>query len=187
MAQAKLPAVLMIVGFLSLASGGILAPPGVYRAAELADRLKIISEHQTRWSASSALGAFGVLTTAAAFVLFGSLLWRHQNGPLLALGMLAYAVSGVAIALQSYRRATDPAVQLAATASLDQVGFYALLLGIFIFGFVFLQAGYPDWFGYLSIGSAVLLGIGAAFSNLAIAEVAYIVPLIAAIVIWRSA
>lgn len=184
--QNKLPAVLMILGFMSLVVGGLLAPPGVYRTTQLADRLKIITEHKSGWLATNALGALGVISTAAGFVLFSSLLWTRQSKPLLVAGAALLVVSAAAIAFQSYRRATDPAVQLAAVSSLDQVGFYTLLLGIFIFGFIFLQAGYPAWLGYVSIGSTVVLGLGATFSNLAIAELAFLIPLIASIVIWRN-
>lgn len=186
MSQARISALFMFVGFFFLISGGALAPPGVYRATQLADQLKIIAEYQSRWSTTNFVGALGVLSTATGFVILSLHLWGAQNKALLVLGTAAFVISGLAIALQSYLRVADPVAQLAGEAVLDQIGFYTLLIGVFIFGLIFLQAGYPAWLGYLSLGAAVLLGLGAAFSNLALAEVAYILPLIAGIVIWLS-
>lgn len=184
--QAKLSALLMFTGFIFLLSAGILAPPGVYRAPQLEEKLTIIENHQSRWLITNTLGAIGLLSISIGFVIFSLYLWSTENKFLLLLGTAGYVISALSISLQSYRRITDPAVQLAGESSLDQIGFYALLFAVFVFGFIFLQIGYSSWFGYLSIGAAVILGLAAAFTNLAIAEIAYIIPLVASIVIWRG-
>lgn len=181
----KISGILMITGFVFLVGSGVIAPPGVYRETEFGERLKIIENHQTRWSATNAIGALGALSTSAGFLLLSVHLWKSQNQILVFLGAAAFSISGIAITIQSYRRVVDPALHLASASPLERVWLWSLLAAILVFGFIFLQAGYPTWLGYLSIGSAVLLGIGAVVSNLALAEVAYLIPVIAAIVILR--
>jgi hypothetical protein len=80
MSQIKLSAFLMIMGFLFLVGGGIAAPPGVYREKQLEGQLKIISDYQSRWSATGILGALGVLSSSAGFILLGLHHWENHFG-----------------------------------------------------------------------------------------------------------
>ena len=183
---ARLSGMLMILGFSLLIVGGIAAPPGVYRENKLDEKLKIISDHQIRWSATNLIGSIGAVSTSLGFILLASHLWKSQNQILIVLGAIAASVAAIAVTVQSFRRAYDPAVQLAGTARLDQVWLWSFLLAIFLFGIILLQAGYPNWLGYLSISTAIVLGITSTVGNLAIAEVAYLIPAIVAIVLLKN-
>lgn len=179
-------AILMIIGFSLIIIGAVIGPPGVYQKPELADRLKIIDKHQGRWKATNIISALGILFTSTGFLVISISIWKSQNQTLLFLGAAGAVISGLAISIESYLRAIDPATRLSSNSAMFAIGLGAFIVAIFLFGFIFLQAGYPAWLGYLMIGAALVLGAGAIFIDFFIGELILLIPFIAAIVILRQ-
>ena len=128
---ARISAYLLIGGFLLLIIGAVTGPPGVYQQAELADRLKIIDEYESRWKSSNLLSVVAILLTSAGFVTLSISLWKNQNQMMLFLAGAASVIAGISIAIETYKRAMDPAAALAGNSTLFMIGLWSMMLSIF--------------------------------------------------------
>lgn len=165
--------------------------PRVYREADIGRRAAIIAANGTRWIASQALFALGMLVPAAGFLLL-SLSWgASQPGPLIFLGAAAFLIGAINGAYLIYRQTLDPAAFWEDTLPIPHIIGYLYiiltLLGLVIYGITFIQGGFPDWIGYLMTGAGVVMliaflvlrGEGGFFLSVLI----YLVTFIAGIVI----
>jgi hypothetical protein len=175
--------ILLITGILFLIIGGVVAPPGIYREQDLEVRLRIIDNHQSRWTTNNILGALGVLATAAGFLTLSIHLWDTQTRALVLAGAVMFVAAAVSMSIQSYLRASNPAVYLAGVSLLEYAWIGLTMAGVLTYGILFIQADYPAWLGYLSIGGAALLAIGTVLINFAVGEVVYLVTLVTGIVL----
>jgi len=188
-----LSGLLLILGFVLIVTASIIGPPRLYQESDGQIRLEIIEKHSGRWSASNVLFILSPLITAVGLLLL-SYYVRDDVSPLLNwLAFLTYVLGAAAWIFFVYQRQVDPAQLFEDyTFSPQTVAMISLtLLGLLLYGIVFIQAGFPGWLGYGTVGLTLLIGIlaiifpGQLFANIP-PQVFYLITLAAGIVMLRQ-
>jgi hypothetical protein len=188
----QISGIVISAGFV-LYIAAMLVAPRLYQEPVIANRLAIIAANQTRWNLSQLLFALGPGIPAIGFLLLAFSQRGVPSGWLFWMGAVAFAGgSGFGMWLV-YRQTLDPAAfwEGAQIPMIIGYGFLALTLaGMLGLGIAMLQAGFPNWSGYLIAGSAVVLLIitlvTRAESGFFISVLAYVVTFVAGIVVWRQ-
>jgi hypothetical protein len=146
---------IILVGCLLFFAAAFNPSAMAFAARDAAAKLEILNRHRSLWVVSQWGFGLGALVAAIGF----SLLARGSGSPLVALasyGMLAGALLwGINLVL----RATDLEGFAAGTQPNAPFLAYTLLtlLGLAVWGWFYLQGGYPAWLGWATLGPAVAL------------------------------
>lgn len=161
----------LVAGFLLVIVATFVTPPGLIRAANNAAqgavrgavRLEIIAQAEKAWIAMNAGWALGALVTAAGFLLLTRTLRRDESPRLTYPGAAAFALGGIALALDFYLRTIDPAAYFALSPPppLVLAFFWLTEAGLILYGIVFLRRSYPRWLGSAFIYTAGFLAAAA--------------------------
>lgn len=154
--------VVLIIGAFLFAIGSFSPSIGVFWESDEASKLQLIQEGQNLWQITHLLWISGALVTIVGLGLVTYHLWRSQFAMLALLGFVSVAL-GTAIGIwHLYLRALDPASFVKAALPGWHYGVYTVLtlLGLAIYGLVYLRVGLPRWLGYVTIGGAALAFAG---------------------------
>lgn len=193
MNQADLSGLLLILGFVLIIVASVIGPPRLYQEPDPQVRLDIINEHGGRWTASNVLFALAPLVTIVGLALL-SYFVRDEVVPLVNwAALLSYGLGTVIYIIFLYQRQVDPAQLFEDyTFSPRTIALISLsLLGLLLYGIVFIQAGFPGWLGYGTVGLIVIIGLIAIifpdqfFANFP-PQVFYLITLAAGIVMLRQ-
>ena len=192
MNQPAFSGLLLILGFVLIIVASIASPPRLYQESDSRVRLEIIKEHNTRWTTSNVLFALASLVTAAGLILFSYFVREDVNPLLNWLAILAFSLGALAWTIFLYQRQVDPSQLFEDyTFSPLTIALISLaLLGLLLYGVIFVQAGYPAWLGYGTVGLTVIIGILAIifqdqfYANFP-PQVFYLITLAAGIVMLR--
>jgi hypothetical protein len=154
----RLAGILIIVGFVVFWIGNLYSPPDVYSESDLNARLQIVNEYQNRWAVSQGLGGFGLGITVVGLILMSI---HYANGSSPWLTYLPSAFNILAVVLFSiwlYQYITDPVSiwELPSQSPLIVGATILMLAGAILYGFLFLQVGFPGWLSYLAIGYSAI-------------------------------
>ncbi|HEX6306408.1 MAG TPA: hypothetical protein VFZ76_19565 [Anaerolineales bacterium] len=193
MNQGQLAGFLLIAGFVSILIASMVGPPRLYQEPESETRLQIIANHPTRWAAANLFFALGGLVTAGGLTFFSLGLRGSVNMWLVGLSAVAYILGAIIWAAFMYQRTVNPASLFTSYAfsPLTVALLGLIVIGLLLYGVVFLQAGYPGWLGIGMIAGMALIG-GAAllfptrFFEAFPPQVLYLFTLIAGIVMLRK-
>ncbi len=153
--------ILLISGFALVMVASFAGPPRLFQAADSQAQLQLIEAYPTRWLLSNMFFALAGLTTAAGLILFTVFNQARSPAPLNWLAALAYALGTIFWIIFLANRIQDPA-QLFENYSFSPftIALFGLLIsGLLLYGIVFLQAGYPGWLGYGTVGLVALMGL----------------------------
>lgn len=165
MNQAQIGGLFLVAGFIFILAASFVGPPRLYQEPDVNRQLELIAGHSTAWIASNVFFGLAGLVTAGGLALFALHLRGSENAWQAGTGAAAYALGAVVYAIFLYRRTVDPAALFAnyAFSPLTVVLLSSLVIGLLLFGVVFLQAGYPGWLGWGVIVGMVLIGGAALF------------------------
>lgn len=161
----EIAGILMIVGFVLVLIASFVGPNVVYTAPDSQTRLEIIAQNKGRWTATNVIWAVASLVTAAGFLFLSLALRENKNPWLLYAGAATVIIGMVAWAIYLYQRIGDPTGNLYTTppATMSLVFAYAMIVGLALYGVVFLQGSYPNWLGYTLLVSMGFLTAGLIF------------------------
>lgn len=186
-----LPALLCILGFISVLAASSIGPRRLYQEPDVNRQLELVAEQQTAWIASNVFFALAGLLTAAGLVLFAGQLRESGHAGVAIVGSAAFALGSAAYAIFLYRRTVDPAALFASYSfsPLTVFTLASLVLGLLLMGVSFLQAGYPAWLGIVTIAGMFLVGGMAMFFPTQFfdnfpPQALFLFTLVAGIVIW---
>ena len=154
--------VILIIGAILFAIGSFSPSIGVFRESDEASKLDLLKEGRSLWQITNLLWASGALVTVIGLGLVTYHLRRSQVVMVTFLGFVA-VVLGAAIGVwHLYLRAVDPAAFVQGALPGWHYGVYTVLtlLGLAIYGFVYLRVGLPRWLGYVTIAGAALAFVG---------------------------
>lgn len=165
MNQLNLPGYLLIAGFVVVLLATFAGPPGLFQEPDSEKRLEIIETYQSRWVASNVLFVLGGLATAAGLILFTIYAQGEVNSLLNWLAALSYSLGTVLWIIFLYNRTVNPAQLFEDYAfTPGTIALIGLLIGgLLLYGIVYIQAGYPGWLGFGTVGLTVLIGALALF------------------------
>ncbi len=164
MNQSGVAGVLLISGFALVMIASFAGPPRLFQAADSQAQLQIIEAYRTRWLLSNVFFALAGLATAVGLILFAVFNHGKSPAPISWLAGLSYALGTLFWIIFLANRIQDPA-QLFENYSFSPftIALFGLLItGLVLFGIVLLQAGYPGWLGYGTVGLVALIGLLAA-------------------------
>lgn len=150
----------LIAGFVFILVASSVGPPRLYQEPDSEARLEIIANHTTRWAASNLIFAVGGLITAAGLALFALQIRGSASLWLIVLGVASYTLGAIVWAIFMYQRTVDPSSLFTSYAfSPPTIALVGLtVIGLVLYGVIFLQAGYPGWLGVGTIAAMVLTG-----------------------------
>lgn len=156
----QIAGIALIAGFILILVASFVGPPRLYQEPESETRLQIIADYPTRWVASNALFALGGLITAVGFLLFSLQLRGSVSAWWFGSSAATYTLGAILWAIFMYQRTVNPASLFTSYAfsPLTIALFGFLVLGLLLYGIVFLLADYPGWLGIVSIAGMVLIG-----------------------------
>lgn len=161
MDQLNLAGVLLIAGFGLIILASIASPPRLYQESDSKKRVEIIETHQSLWMASNVLFGLAALATVAGLILFSISVQGEVNSLLNWLAALSYGLGTALWIIFLYNRTVNPA-ELFGDYDFT-AGTYALigllLGGLLLYGIVYIQAGYPGWLSFGTVGLTVLIGV----------------------------
>jgi hypothetical protein len=156
----RLAGFFLIVGFVMLVAGGLVAPSGAYQGS-IEERLAVIDANYTQWILSKILDG-----AAVAFMGAGGLLMAFGLGRRNWLGIVGGAslgLAGVVGLFYVYRLAIDPAPLYDREVPVPMVIVLVALtaIGLLALGLDFLRVGYPRWAGLMGAvaGVGTLIGL----------------------------
>ncbi len=158
----KSAGVVLIIGAILFAIGSFSPSIGVFWESDATSKLQQIEEAKGLWQITHLLWAVGALVTVVGLGLVTYHLRKSHVAVLAFLGFVAVALGAAIGAWQFYLRATDPAAFVQGALAGWHYGVFTVLtlLGLAIYGFVYLRSGLPRWLGYVTIGGAALAFIG---------------------------
>lgn len=163
--QQNLSGYLLIAGFAMVLLASFAGPPGLFQEPESEKRLEIIETHQSRWIASNVLFVLGALATAAGLILFSLSIQGDVNSLLNWLAVLFYGLGTVLWIIFLFNRTINPAQlfenYVFTPSTIALVGL--LVGGLLLYGILYIQAGYPGWLGFGTVGLTVVIGALALF------------------------
>jgi hypothetical protein len=154
--------VVLIIGAVIYAIGSFSPIIRVFWESDPASKLEILQEAVATWRITQLLWAAGALVTVIGL---GLVTYHLRKSHVAALAILAFVVVllGAAIgAWHLYLRTVDLVAFVQSLLPGWHYGVYTVLtlLGLAIYGFVYLRAGLPRWLGYLTIVGAALAFVG---------------------------
>lgn len=154
----RLSAVLLISSFVILVISILVGVPGFYQTQDIAERVRLVNEYRTLWNANNILNYLIFLLTTVGVGLLSVYLRRSGASLVAALGALSYAIGSVFYALVIFMRDADMVGYLEGKYP-DYHGFgnWFVLGGLFLLGVALLQARFPAWLSYLTIGAALVM------------------------------
>ena len=184
--------ILLVAGFVCVLIASVTVTARIFQEKDPAVRLDIIAENKKQWMVSNTFWALAAVVTGVGFLLL-SLHYRETiSGWLLALAAGAYLIGVLAWVIFAYRRVVDPAPAFEnyQFTPLTWLLLGGTVIGLLLYGVIFMQVGYPGWLGISLIGMSALIG-GAAllfparfYMNFP-PQVLYLLTLVAGIVIWQ--
>ncbi|HEU0292176.1 MAG TPA: hypothetical protein VFR47_05540 [Anaerolineales bacterium] len=161
----QIPAILLILGFVLILVATIIQPPGLYKEKESNRQLELISNHSARWIFSNLFYALAALVTAGGLTLFSLQFRGSENMWLAGAGSAAYILGAIVYAIFLCRRTIDPASIFMdyRFSPLTAILLGSLVIGLLLYGMLFLQVGYPRWLGLSLIAGMLLTGGAALF------------------------
>lgn len=165
MNQLNLAGILSIVGFILVILASIASPPRMFQEPDSQVRIEIIEKYPARWLASNVLFGLAGMATVAGLILFSITVQGQVSSTLNWLAALFYSLGTVLWILFLYNRTVNPARLFEDYSfSPGTIALIGLLLGsLLLYGIVYIQAGYPGWLGFGTIGLTVLIGALALF------------------------
>jgi hypothetical protein len=153
---------ILIIGAVIFAAGSFSPSIGVFWESDPATKQQLIEEAQTLWQLTHLAWILGALLTVLGL---GLVTYHLRSSHVAMMAILAFVavLLGAAVGLwHLYLRATDPGAFTQGTLPGWHYGVYTALtlLGLAIYGFVYLRSGLPRWLGYVTIAGAVLAFIG---------------------------
>jgi len=189
----QLPAILLILGFISVLVASTVGPPKLYQEPDVNRQIELVKEHQTTWIISNVFFGLAGVLTAVGLGLFSWQLRGSENAWLAVVGSVVYALGALAYMVFLYQRTVDPAALFTdySFSPLTVFLLATLVIGLLLTGVAFLQVGYPVWLGMVTIGGMVLIGGSALFFprqffNIFPPQVLFLFTLVAGIVMWQQ-
>jgi hypothetical protein len=154
--------VILIIGAVLFAIGSFSPSIGVFWESDEAGKLQLLQEGKSLWQITHLLWITGALVTIVGLGLVTYHLRRTQISMLAFLGFIAVALGAAIGVWHLYLRAVDSTAFVQGGLPDWHYGVYTVLtlLGLAIYGFVYLRAGLPRWLGYVTIGGAALAFVG---------------------------
>lgn len=185
----RLSGIVISAGFTLYIIAMLVAPP-LYQETVIANRLTIIATNRTRWNISQLFFSLGIGLPAVGFLLFTfserpeKIFWLYLLG---AMALITGAGIGMWLV---YRQTLDPEAFWKGVKTPLLIGYGYLPLtfaGLFCFGVGMLQRNFPNWLGYIMMGSAVLLSMAIVFlrgrGGFFVSVIAYLVTFVAGMVL----
>lgn len=152
---------ILISGFVLTLVATFSGPPGLYQESDTNKQNQIILDNISRWNLSNWLYAIaGVLS--ASGLLFYSQRASITVSPLLSWGAgLLFSLGIVFWIIFLMQRNKDPE-SLFSNYKFSPISAAMLglsITGLFVYGFVFLQEGLPNWLAYTTLGLNGLSGL----------------------------
>ena len=188
----QLPAILLILGFVSVLIASSVGPPRLYQEPSVDRQLELVAEYRTAWIVSNVFFGLAGLVTTIGFVLFSLQLRGSGIVWLASIGAIAYAFGTLAYAIFLYRRTVNPS-QLFTNYTFSPLTIFliaSLMIGLLLMGVVLLQVGYPGWLGIGTVVGMVLIGGTAVFFPTQFfksfpPQVLFLFTLMTGIVMWQ--
>jgi hypothetical protein len=158
METTRIAGILIILGFIVFWVGNLYSPPGVYSEIELDARLQAVNEYPNRWAISQGLGGVGLGISVIGLLLM-SVYFANESSPWFTyLPLAANILAVVLFSIWLYQYITAPMSiwELPSQSPLIVAATILLLVGGFLYGFMYLQVGFPGWLSYLSIGFSAI-------------------------------
>jgi hypothetical protein len=158
----KSAGVILIIGAVLFAIGSFSPSIGIFWESDAASKLQQIEEARGLWQITHLLWVAGALVTVVGLGLVTYHLRKSHVAVLAILGFVAVALGAAIGVWHLYLRATDPAAFVQGALDGWHYGVYTALtlLGLAIYGFVYLRSGLPRWLAYVTIGGAALAFVG---------------------------
>lgn len=178
----------IIVGVVLYIIAGIVSRR-LYQEPDISQRVSIIEVNRAHWDVSQLFFGLGIGLPAVGFLLLAFHLHGVQRQWLIYAGASAFILGALSGVIFIYRQTSDPVQYWASTqpSALIIGPVVMTLVGLLLYGVVFLQGGFPDWLGYIAVGAAVVLL--AAFlvtrgtTGFVVASLSYLVTLIVGVVL----
>jgi len=154
----RLAGILIIVGFIVFWVGNLYSPPGIYQNTDQDVRLEIVNEYPNRWAVSQGLGGVGIGIIVIGLLIMG-IHYATESSPWLTyLPSVLNILAVVLISIWLYQYITNPLSiwDLPSESILIVSASILMLVGGILYGFLFLQVGFPGWLGYLAIGYSAI-------------------------------
>lgn len=170
MSLQQLAGSLLVLSFLFLVAGAMVAPGAAYTGADMSARLDAIARSRQRWVISKVFDGVAMLTPAMAMLILTVDLIGSQPGFPLLLATIGFMTSGSVGVVLAYRLVADPehAFTTYLPRAIDVPGSLGLAVGMLSAGWVYLQGAYAPWIGYLSTLAGAMTLAAYLFSRFAI-------------------
>jgi hypothetical protein len=151
---------LLIAGFASILIASFVGPPRLFQEPASETRLAIIAQHPTRWIASNVFYALAGIATAIGLALFSLHLRGSINAWINGLAAAAYILGTVVWVILMIIRTVNPAPYFSNYhfSPLTVALVLLTVIGLLLYGVVFLQASYPLWLGAALVAGMALIG-----------------------------
>ena len=154
----RIAGILIILGFITFWFGNLYSPPGVYSETDAELRLEATEKYPVRWALSQGLGGVGIAVIFLGLLVLSIKLSGEYS---LAITYFPAALNIVAVILVSfylYQYISDPVSiwEGNARAQLLVATLILVMIAGILYGILFLQAGLPQWLGYLTVGYCLL-------------------------------
>lgn len=180
--------IIIIAGVALWIAAMLGAPPGVYNMEDIAARMTILDAYPTRWIISQVLFALGALVPTIGLGLLVLALRGDPGGWLPLAGAAVFALGGLIGAVVVVQQTLDPVGFWEGTAAAltGTTYIWLVLAGLAAIGVYLVQASFPNWLGYVSMGTAVagagVLIVTGGGTGFFVASFVYLVTLMAGIV-----
>lgn len=150
---------ILIIAFVFLVVGALVAPSGAYQG-ELESRQLVIGSHRAQWYLSKVFDGLASVLPAVAFVLLAVGRGRQGGSLLNTLGGAAFLLAGIVGLVYVVQLTFDPIpfYKRTSVAPISLMFLGLMALGTLSFGISSLKSELPLWAGLLAlIGSALAL------------------------------
>jgi len=156
----QLAGISLIAGFVLILIATFVGPPRLYQESNSDTRLQIIADYPARWAGSNLTFALGGLITAIGLVLVSLQARGSVSGWWIGASAATYTLGAILWMIFMYQRTVNPASLFTSYAfsPLTVALFGLLVIGLLLYGILFLQADYPSWLGIVTIAGMVLIG-----------------------------
>ena len=180
----RVAGIVIIVGVVLWIAAAVTSPPDVYDNTDIDTRMQILDNYPGRWILSQVLFGLGAIVPAVGLALLALHVRGDQGSWLLMATAAAFVIGGLLGALVVYGQTLDPVAFWEGTQSaLPQLAYSLLTVSaLAVLGMVFVRGSFPDWIGYMSIGTAAVGAVALIVTNMGagffVASFIYLVSLI---------